>query len=283
FGLSEIKAEVSAIEAAVFSETFGLSEIKAEVSAIQNDVDGITALLISILVLLLDSDFSLPEIKTEVSAIESALFSETFGLSEIKAEVSDILAIVSNLDFALFSDIKSEVSAIEAAVFSETFGLSEIKAEVSAIETAVFSETFGLQEIKSEVSAILAEFDQLMLCKGPAANLTTGPFLATTQEYNMEVEAFNATGTFQSVTFQVFSLETCPASLLDSVAFTNITPCCGARASLNIAGPLRSIILKAQTSSTFGLFLYAVSITGGGGKVSQFHSSDFLPLGTFCV
>ena len=285
FGLPEIKSEVSNIESIVGdiadeidSPTFGLQEIKSEVSQILTLVSNLNVIVPTLLLVDIKSEvsaiesavfsttFGLEEIKSEVSAIESAVFSKTFGLSEIKAEVSDILAIVTNLDFALFSDIKSEVSAIESAVFSETF---------------------GLEEIKSEVSTLLFEFEQFLTAQGPALNLTTGPFLATVGETVAEVKAFNATATFQSVTFEIFEIGTCPISLVDSVAFLDITPCCGSFALLTLNNLLLTdinAIINAEASASFGIFLYAASrATAVGPKVTEFFSADFLPLGTICV
>lgn len=303
FGLPEIKREVRNIELGVFSPTFGLPEIKSEVSLIETIVAGIADEIDSptfglveiksevseILAIVSNLNVVVPtlllvDIKSEVSAIESAVFSETFGLAEIKSEISEILAIVTNLDFTLFSDIKSEVSTIESAVFSETFGLEEIKSEVSEIFGAVFSPTFGLEEIKSEVSTLLFEFEQFASAQGFSTNLTTGPFLASATEDNAEVKAFNATATFQSVTFEVFDIGTCPISLVNSVAFLDITPCCGASAFFAI-NPLlteTNLILNAQTSSTFGIFLYAAT-RALLVKQTEFFSADFLPLGTICV
>lgn len=281
FGLREIKKEIALLEKAIFSPTFGLKEIKREIRRIECDIFSPT--------------FGLPEIKSEVSLIETIVAgiadeidSPTFGLVEIKSEVSEILAIVSNLNVVvptlLLVDIKSEVSAIESAVFSETFGLEEIKSEVSEIFGAVFSPTFGLEEIKSEVSTLLFEFEQFASAQGFSTNLTTGPFIASATEDNAEVKAFNATATFQSVTFEVFDIGTCPISLVNSVAFLDITPCCGASAFFAI-NPLlteTNLILNAQTSSTFGIFLYAAT-RALLVKQTEFFSADFLPLGTICV
>ncbi|SHE28455.1 hypothetical protein [Desulforamulus putei] len=218
-----------------------------------------------ILCLLKNGKFGLREIKREIELIEKAIFNPTFGLKEIK----------------------KEIRRIECGIFSPTFGLPEIKSEVSAIESAIFSETFGLQEIKSEVSTLLFEFEQFLAAQGPAQNLTTGPFLATAGETVAEVKAFNATATFQSVTFEIFEIGTCPLSLIDSVAFLNITPCCGSFALLTLNNLLLTdinVIINAEASASFGIFLYAASrATATGPKVTEFFSADFLPLGTICV
>ncbi len=319
FGLQEIKSEVSAIESAVFNATFGLQEIKSEVSEILSMISNLdivcpTTLLSDIKSevsaiesAVFSSTFGLQEIKSEVSAIESAVLNPLFGLPEIKSEISliqnmvgGILTEINNPTFGLV-EIKSEVSEILALtteirqitldsillLLSETFGLSEIKAEISAVEGAVFSSTFGLQEIKSEVSQLVFEFEQFS-SRGAAQNLTTGPFLQTDLEVSLEIKAYNATGTAQSVTFTVRAIDNdspCPGgTILATVGFPNIPSCCASSEIVNISSHVGSTIINAQTSSTFGLFLYAT--TGSPGletKYTQFLSADFLPLGTFCA
>ena len=246
-------------------------EIKSEVSEILALTSEIRQITIDTILLLLSETFGLSEIKAEVSAIERAVFSSTFGLQEIKSEVSEILSIISNLNIE----------------FPTTL-LSDIKSEVSAIESAVFNPTFGLLEIKSEVSLLLSEFEDFLGSRGPAQNLTTGPFLQTAAENNMEVKAYNATGTLQSVTFTVRAIDNdspCPGgTILATAALINIPSCCARSEELNISDNSGNIIVNAQTSATFGLFLYAATISEGGGtKFTEFFSADFLPLGTICA
>lgn len=222
-----------------------------------------------ILCLLKNKKFGLKEIKKEVAHIEDAVFSPTFGLEEIKSEVSLIETIVGG--------IMDEIT-------SPTFGLTEIKAEVSHIESAVFSPTFGLEEIKSEVSQLLFDFEQFIGTRGPAQNLTTGPFLQTLGENNIELKAFNATGTFQDTVFRIRDVDDCPPSPIATVTFANITPCCAAFTNIDIAGPGRNIIVNAHTSSTFGIFLYTATTSADQtSKFTELFTGDFLPLGTFCV
>lgn len=287
FSISEIKAEISNIESAIFSETFGLSEIKVEVS-------DILAIVVDIVT---NPVFGISEIKAEVSNIESAIFSESFGLSEIKAETSDILSIVSSLDVvdltSLLSDIKSEISAIQSAVFNGTFGLEEIKSEVSTIESAVFSDTFGLAEIKSEVSFLLSITDA-----GSSGNtlFTTGPFTTKTGENAIEVQAFNTTSSPQSVTFYIREATNCVDPDSDALRL-ELPACCGTSGFFGggllpiipiIAG--NSYIIFAETSSTFGISLYALGRTQVTGVIglaapgnTEFQSTAWLPTDTICT
>ncbi|WP_179946694.1 hypothetical protein [Desulforamulus ferrireducens] len=267
--LSDIKSEISAIEGAVLSPTFGLVEIKSEVSAIEGAVFNPT--------------FGLPEIKSEISFIETIvggilteINNPTFGLAEIKSEVSEILALATEIRQITLDSI--------LLLLNETFGLSEIKAEISTIEGAVSNPAFGLPEIKSEVSLLVAEFAGFLSARGPAQNLTTGPFLQTINETSLEVKAYNATGTPQNVTFTVLGVNDneCPPNLLATTTLTNIPSCCVQSEVLDISAHTGNIIVNVQTTSTSGIFLYAATISGGE-KITEFFSADFLPLGTVCT
>ncbi|MBO8138472.1 MAG: hypothetical protein H0Z40_10125 [Desulfotomaculum sp.] len=259
-GIKEMLARIEKIDHITINSALKLKDIKKEVRNIEKAV--------------CDPKFGLKEIKCEVHGIEKKLDDPDFGLQEIKSNVSAILDIVKDLDFSgdLLKDIKSEVSNI--AVFSDTFGLSEIKAEVSAIESAVFSETFGLSEIKAEVS-------QLLAFRGASTSLTTGPFFKDNNEQSLILKALNDTSIPQSVTFFVYDIDECPKSLLAAVPFLNITECCAASTEVNIGSDDRELEVRAQLSTTFGIFLYAATRSGQGQVQQVFKAGEWLPASTF--
>ena len=228
---------------------------------------------------------SICDLKEQIAACENvlikigrAIFSNTFGLSEIKAEVSFI---------------ESTVTDINNQITSGTFGLSEIKSEVSFIESTVTninnqitSTTFGLQEIKSEVSAILGMMEE----QNGAALLgrTTGPIrISTLLESALEVKAYNVTNTPQSVTFVVREFSTCPGNIIDTIALTNISPCC-VDFGISFFDPdlVTNIAINALPSTDSGLYLYAATINNVAPtfpKVTEVLAEQWLPLATFCL